>query len=183
MQTILSLDTQITHILSYFLPHNQLLDVVFTFLSVGGNYVVIWALAIIGLLLLEGKKHWKFPLIFLMTLLVTLALVDVVFKPLFQRDRPYVVQNVDSPVCPRNYSFPSGHAGGSFAGAAILAWYDKKRKGMYYTIASLVSFSRIYLQCHYVLDVTFGAVIGYYVAQVILYFASHSVLRTKTKRN
>jgi len=71
--------------------------------------------------------------------------------------------------CPLDFSFPSSHAAFAFSAAVILTSYDKKRWYLYYGIAFLVSFSRIYLGCHYVLDLVLGAIIGFTVSQFILH--------------
>ena len=67
--------------------------------------------------------------------------------------------------CPRSYSMPSGHAISSFAFALPL-WYMTRpyipAVGRWYPIvlASLISFSRLYLGVHYPTDVLVGALAG-----------------------
>jgi undecaprenyl-diphosphatase len=60
----------------------------------------------------------------------------------------------------QSYSFPSGHAAASFVAAYLLSKKDKKRAWVYYVVALLISFSRIYLGKHYPSDVLAGALIG-----------------------
>ena len=60
-----------------------------------------------------------------------------------------------------NYSFPSGHAAGSFAVATVLANLHGPLVGVpAYLIAGLVSFSRIDSNEHHLSDVIFGASLG-----------------------
>lgn len=74
-----------------------------------------------------------------------------------------------APYCPSDYSFPSGHAAIAWAGAYILVKFDskKRRELVYCLIATFVSFSRIYLSCHYLGDVLAGAIYGLVVGAVV----------------
>ena len=58
----------------------------------------------------------------------------------------------------------------AFAAATVLSFFDKKRRWFYYTVAMLISYSRIYLGCHYFFDVIVGAIIGYIISQLLLFF-------------
>ncbi len=74
-----------------------------------------------------------------------------------------------APYCPKDYSFPSGHAAIAWAGAYILVKFDSKRRReiVYCLVAAFVSFSRIYLSCHYFGDVLAGALYGILVGAVV----------------
>lgn len=56
-------------------------------------------------------------------------------------------------------SFPSGHATNAFATATILVSQFEKPE-IFLTLATLVAFSRIYLEDHYVSDVFTGSLLG-----------------------
>jgi undecaprenyl-diphosphatase len=136
-----------------------------------GNAIVVWILVIIFAVIFEEKKHpgiskndKKFIIIFLTAFLTTSLLVEFPLKNFFHRPRP--IPNVYN--CPSNFSFPSGHTATAFAAATVLAYFDKKRRFLYYTIATLIAFSRIYLGCHYFFDVFAGAVFGYLISKLIL---------------
>lgn len=73
-----------------------------------------------------------------------------------------------SNICPADFSFPSAHASTAFAAAAVLTYFDRKRRWFYYLVAILISFSRVYLGCHYFLDIFFGALLGYAVSKLVL---------------
>lgn len=178
---ISTFDTNITFFLAGILPHNTFFDVFFGFFSLTGNFIFIWLAILVLLFVYEEIKHIHIVYILLMSLALTFILVDYVLKPTFQRQRPYVVQNIDSPVCPKSFSFPSGHAAGAFAGATVLIHFDKKRKGWYYSLASLVAFSRIYLFCHFLLDIFFGALVGYLITLTLLHFLSYNKHLKKSK--
>ena len=119
-----------------------------------------------------SKRDKKFIILFSLSFLLTALIVTFPLKNLFQRPRPipdtkYLILNTNS--CPKDYSFPSGHAATAFAAATILVYFDKKRRWFYYIVAMLISFSRIYLGCHYFLDVLTGAVIGFIISRLLLF--------------
>lgn len=183
MTYLLELDSYITKFISQLFPHNSFFDAFFSFLSLEGNYIFIWLIIMGVLFIIEEKKDRIFIIYFAISLLVTSVLVNNILKPVFRRDRPYVANRLESKFCPKDFSFPSGHASGAFAGAVVLATFDKKRRFYYYGVALLVSLSRIYLQCHYLLDVTFGAIIGYLVSMLTLQLGSYSKKLYKSQKS
>ena len=172
---IISIDQQVTSFVSSVLPHNTFFDYFFSFLSLQGLTGIIWIFLFFFFLYRErfDNTHKEFIISFLMSFLTTSFLVNVVLKNIIMRERPWVVQQISDAICPKDFSFPSGHASGAFAGAIIFAHFDPKRKWLYYGIAGLISLSRIYLTCHYMLDVIIGALIGFSVGWVTLKILSY----------
>lgn len=187
MSNILSLDFLLTHFFRIIIPHNAILNRVFSFFSLNGNSIVIWIIVIIIVLILEERKNpglsrkdTKFIFIFLLSFISVTLLVDFPLKNLFQRLRPYTLdmQIITSNFsCPTDYSFPSGHAASAFAAATVLMYFDKKRRWFYLTTAFLISYSRIYLGCHYFFDVVGGAFLGFLFSKLILYLTSKNFNR------
>lgn len=66
-------------------------------------------------------------------------------------------------------SFPSGHATASFALATSLSTHYPKYKTWFFTLAVLISASRIYEDRHWFTDVVAGAGIGYLSAKFVEY--------------
>lgn len=170
IQSIVAFDQHITAFISSLLPHNEFFDLFFSFLSLQGLTIIIWMLLFALIVYRErlDKTHKQFILAFLIGFFTTGFLVNIVVKNIAMRERPWVVQQITSTDCPTDFSFPSGHASGAFAAAIIFAQFDHKRKWLYYGIASLISLSRIYLSCHYLLDVVFGAFIGLFIGWATL---------------
>jgi len=90
------------------------------------------------------------------------ATVEFPLKSLFRRKRPYVqlAQAVLVGAPPRRHSFPSGHAASAFAGAWLLSKHYPRWRSVFYTLAFLVAFCRIYLGVHYPSDVVAGGAVG-----------------------
>ena len=168
LENIYSTDSALTDAIVALMPRNAITDSLFLFLSLSGLTVFIWLILLIFMILWEEKRHKEFIIYFLLAFITTSFLVNILIKNIVKRDRPYVVKRLAVTACPQDFSFPSGHAAGAFTGAVVFACFDKKRRYLYFTIATLIAFSRIYLHCHYLSDVVFGALIGYGVGKTFL---------------
>jgi len=178
MNFILQFDLQATQFINELLPHNKLFNLLFSFFSFKGSSLIIWIIVIIGVIIIEEIQHpgiqkrdIKFVVIFLLSFSITYIVSDVVLKNIIQRPRPTTtISNFKFQIsnCPKDFSFPSTHAATAFAAASVLTFFDKKRNWFYYLLAIVISFSRIYLQCHYLLDVIVGGIIGYLISKIIL---------------
>jgi len=190
MDKIISLDYFITNLLGKLIPHNIFLAYFFSFFSLKGSSILVWVLVVILVLILEERKNpgvskrdKKFIILFLVSFLLTFFFTDVVLKNIFYRPRPISkIPNFKFQIsnCPKDFSFPSGHAATGFAAACVLSFFDKKRRWFYYTVAILISYSRIYLGCHYFLDVISGALIGYLISRLLLFFLDTSPFRRRS---
>lgn len=109
--------------------------------------------------------------------MIALACADVVsfemIKPLIGRERPcWLLSDVTlyAGKCGGSYGFTSNHAANGFAvwAAVVKVKGRKSRLALTaLTIASLVSFSRVYLGVHFVGDVVGGALLGVLVTTVL----------------
>lgn len=68
---------------------------------------------------------------------------------------------------PMNASFPSGHAAGAFALALSFSRRWRRLAPGFFLVASVVAFSRMYLNRHFASDVLFGAMIGLAIAWLV----------------
>lgn len=181
MLFLLRVDQSITDLLNKLVPHNLFFNYFFSFFSLNGSSVLIWIVVILIILILEERKSpgisksdKKFIILFSFSFLVTFFLVDIFLKNIFLRPRPVQLTQLIQPIltCPKDFSFPSGHASTAFAAATIIAFFDKKRRWFYYLVAVLISYSRIYLGCHYFFDVFIGGLIGYLISKIVLKISS-----------
>lgn len=120
--------------------------------------------------------HRRFEVVrVLSSLVLVIAVSDSlsyrVLKPFFGRPRPPQVKQMDSRLMvePSSQSpgFPSNHAVNNFAIAATAAWYYPPYAWLFYILAGLVAFSRVYVGVHFVGDVVGGAFIGVFVFSVL----------------
>lgn len=88
------------------------------------------------------------------------VLINGVVKSVFRRRRP--PWQTDHPRRlrrPLTSSFPSGHATSAFTGAILLSEGDPLWP-VYFAIAPIVAFSRVYVKAHHASDVVAGIAIG-----------------------
>ena len=101
---------------------------------------------------------------------IAAGLIVPAFKKLTGRSRPWADAGA-SDFHPLNggESFPSGHTAAAFALAGTVAAHAKRRwiKGLAYGVASMVAYSRVESDAHFVSDVAAGAMIGVGVAKQV----------------
>jgi len=135
-----------------------------------------WILpAIVAATLFIKLEHNK-ALTVLLLALVTLAIADPVssqiFKPLLHRPRPchpdFFVNSAHMLFgFKSSLSFPSSHSTNMFALAFIFTKFYKSRWIWFFSFATLIGFSRIYVGVHYPGDVLGGAILGVIIAWIV----------------
>ena len=167
---------------------NNLFDLLMPFLSAQG-YLLVIPFLICQLVLAAVRRDDRgrtFLAAAIWTILIACAAVyladwtETLLKNATARTRP--CRSVDGlrliVSCPPSFSMPSGHAISSFACAFPLYYLSKGYLPLLVRIyplvlASLISFSRIYLGVHYLSDVLAGALLGILIALAfsLLYLA------------
>lgn len=144
------------------IPHNLLLDSIFSFFSAGSFWVILWIFLAFFYIVNFGRKNIAVLIALLVAVVLTAISVNLIFKNLFGRVRPFytlpAVIEIGSHTS--SASFPSSHATFSFAAAYILTSIHKKRGLYFYLTAFLISISRIYLGKHYPSDLIAGGLMG-----------------------
>jgi undecaprenyl-diphosphatase len=110
---------------------------------------------------------WRRPSLFVAVLVAVGAadLLTALIKEVVPRHRPFEHQLGRSE---RNHSFPSGHTATAFAGATVLSAFAPRYRILFYALACLIGFSRLYNGVHYPTDVLAGAVLGVATALLLL---------------
>ena len=140
---------------------NDFLDPIMKFITSLGNGGLVWI--VIAILLLVFKSTRKVGATVFLAMIYNLVVLNVIMKNLFSRIRPYeVIDELTRIVpAPSDFSFPSGHAGHSFAAAVVMMVMLPRKYGVpALVLAILMSVSRRYVGVHYPTDVLGGCIIG-----------------------
>lgn len=132
------------------------------------KYGPLWFFAVMGLSMLsEGGAGLRASLTAVLAATLTRGLNELLGR-LHHRDRPFIRERF-TPLLPHrpSSSFPSNHAACGFA-LAVSLYLPLPSFGLpLLALATLLSFSRVYIGVHYPSDVTFGALIGCGVASLL----------------
>ena len=156
---------------------NSVFNFIMPILTNFGN-LIAWSLVCVLIFIFGGQYGKKVAIIGLLALFLSSAAI-LALKYIVAEPRPFLVlSHVHLLTTENDYSFPSGHATASFAGAvAIGKKYSFIIKGKTHKLiypllafAAIIGFSRVYVGVHYPLDVIFGAVIGTIFALAVIRF-------------
>ncbi len=149
------------------LPHPHWANEVMYALTAVMNGGLGWALALLMITALDRRRGSRALRQVLPPLWIATMIVEYPVKHYFRRRRPFIqlVQAISVGRKPGTYSFPSGHSAAAFAGAWLLTRHFPALSPLWYTVAVLTGFSRIYLGAHYPGDVLSGALTGTLLAE------------------
>lgn len=159
------------HLLDYIQNNftSPFMDAFMTFMSTIGNYGLIWI--ILSIMLMLFKTTRKSGVVMAISLVLGLLACNLIMKPVFARMRPFDLAQFSVIIkAPDDYSFPSGHTLASFEAFWVLVLTKAKK---YYSIiilfiATLISFSRLYLYVHFPSDVIVSIILGFISAFLAL---------------
>lgn len=156
---------------------NPVMDKLMIIITSLGNVGFIWIA--IGVILLAQKKYRKVGFILLIALLINSIIGEGIIKNVIQRPRAFITYPDISIIInpPTSFSFPSGHTASSFAAAVVIGYYIKNWRGIAYTFASLIAFSRLYLFVHYPSDILGGILLGVTCALLTIKLLNNVSLR------
>jgi undecaprenyl-diphosphatase len=134
---------------------------VFVALSRIGTGGFVWILLAVALTIASRRL----PILWTVPVVVASDAVALGIKSVVDRPRPHLDPLVRVPT---DWSFPSGHATTSFAGATMLAHFAPRWRPALYLLAAAIAFSRVYVGVHYPVDVLAGAALGTALASAAL---------------
>jgi undecaprenyl-diphosphatase len=168
VQTLQSIDLWLFHALTPW--QTTSLDRLMSWISISGTASTIWLLLALVAMIRPGSRMaaWRVYLV----VLLCYGVVDLALKPAIARPRPISVRAFDPPrdlpPIPRSLSFPSGHTAAAFGSAMAIGRIWPQGRALWWTLAVLMGYSRIYVGHHYPIDVLGGALVGVLVAVWVL---------------
>lgn len=161
-------DTELFILLNTHIPRTATSDAFFYHLSAWFRGGLVWLIGVV--LVWPFYRAWATRTLRQIAppIWIAGAVVEGPIKRYFRRRRPFIdiVRAIVVGKKPGNWSFPSGHSAVAFAGARMLSRCIPGWRSLWYSIAGLVGFSRIYLGAHYPGDVVSGSLCGVVLAEV-----------------
>lgn len=145
---------------------NPFFDVIMPVMTRLGSGAILFFVSI-AMIFLQKKEKKRIGVVLLAGLTVTYYVVSFL-KEVTARPRPYLVfPDVHVLIKEVSFSFPSFHTTDAFMAAMILSTFFKWH-WIFFGLAALVGFSRVYVGVHYVSDVLAGALIGMLIGYVLV---------------
>ena len=156
-------------------------NVKFVFFDLTLSVITNFGIVVLFILLIPSImiyiKNKKLVYLLFLTFIISF-LLSFIIKLIVLRHRPtdaltYSLTNIVS------YSFPSTHSMVVFSLLPILLKVLPKQKIFWICFAFLVAFSRIYFSFHFLSDVVFGALFGYFIGNIFLDLYDNGILWKK----
>lgn len=142
---------------------------------------IVWG--IFGLIFLFRKKYRFNGICIISALAATVIISEFIIKPLFLRERPYMLNPEFMLLIPEpsGTSFPSSHTSTSFASALQFFGINRKAGIAALIFASVVAFTRLYLYVHFPSDILGGIILGICMGFAVIY-VSQKIRKRKAER-
>ena len=162
---------------------NSFFDKFFPYITQIKNWQILFIVLALWLLWKGGKKGRITIIVLGITILAADQISSTFLKNLVERLRPCndITMTVRLLVdCGPGFSFPSSHAVNTFAAAFVLSRFYHENRYVFYTIAGLISYSRVYVGVHYPADIIAGALLGIIIAYLIVIIYDYVTKKIKT---
>ncbi len=161
-------DAELFILINNNIPRTPATTTFFQQLSFWFNGGMAWLLGIALAWLFSREKATRTLKWVAVPMWVAGMIVEGPIKLFFRRRRPFIdlVRTIVVGKKPGNWSFPSGHSATAFAGAWMLSRFLPRWRWLWYPIAGLVAFSRIFVGAHYPGDVLSGSLVGMFLAEL-----------------
>ena len=178
LHILILFDTRLFYLLNTRIA-NPVLDVVMPFITHLQNWPIPIVILLFYLSFAQGKKGRITILLIVITLILTDQLSSSVFKPWIGRLRPcHMLDQVRLLVnCGGRFSFPSSHVTNMAGFATIFTLVYRKYGIIFWILALLIGFSRIYVGVHYPGDVLFGLILG--LGAGLIVFRTYKIISNK----
>ncbi len=148
---------------------STLLDSLLPWFTYLGSHFAIILFILLSFIITRKRKLFR-------SLLLLYGIQSAVIyslKYLIQRERPLFILNMGDRLSKGpgeilDPSFPSAHAAYSLMMATLLSTWFPRQKILFYLLAALIAWSRVYLGLHFPSDVVIGACLGYGIAKAYL---------------
>jgi membrane-associated phospholipid phosphatase len=149
--------------------HPRLLDEackVFSLVTTGGW---IWTLATLLACWLGVPRSALALRAIIPSVMLSTWIAEYPVKAYFRRRRPFidVVRALVVGKEPGSWSFPSGHTCAAFAAAWTLSRYWPRSRPLFFGVAAVLGYSRVFVGAHYPADVATGAALGMTLSELI----------------
>ena len=177
MEFILSIDTSLFWVINA-TTHNVVFDKIMPFVTERNNWFLLYIFLFFYFFTKLGKEGKVAAILTILAVTLSDQTTSSIFKPLIERLRPcHELEGVRLLVgCGGKYGLPSSHAANFFAAATMFNFFFPKYRWVYFSIAFIVAYSRVYVGVHYPLDVIVGGLIGvisaFLVSLLYKYFES-----------
>ena len=177
LDAIAHLDTQLFVLLNSTLT-NPALDWLMPAITEQENWYPVLGGLWVAMIIWGGRKGRMAAVMFVIAIALADQITCSCLKPLVGRLRPC---NALSPEQCRllvggskAMSFPSAHASNSFAMATVATWRFRKFAPVFYVVAALVAYSRVYVGLHYPFDVMAGAILGILLGRLAVWLVVYA---------
>lgn len=168
IETLYSIDVWLFYAVNHGMS-NPVFDVIMPVYTNSRMWLPIYILGCLYLVVRQGSKGRWCAGILVGTVVILDQLSSHFLKETIGRLRPFdVLGDVFQLVGSGGGSFPSNHAMNNAAAAVILSHFYPSLRPLWWTIAGVMAFSRVYCGVHYPSDVVGGIVIGSAVGWAVI---------------